>query len=344
MASYPELPARYYARMGEILQRLGVDVVALLQAAGLRPQLFTEPGAMLRLDQVEILIAEATRLAGRSDLAFELGRSLRISAHSVVGYGILSSPSIDYAMRLTSRFFRLISPTFRMRYRAGAERATILFEPALPLSHAAFVFHVETVAVGIHAALLELLQGAMPRHELRLSIAEPPHAARYAELEGARALFGWQGGTGLCLELPAATMARPPTLADANALQLAEARCNALLQDAVAEGRVADWVRMMLREASDGLPTLTELAHTLNLSSRTLDRHLQREGCGFRELLAEVRQERARELLKAGRMTITQIALELGYGDAANFTRAFRRECGCSPSEFKGRATGRTSP
>ncbi|HSW11450.1 MAG TPA: AraC family transcriptional regulator [Solimonas sp.] len=335
MTIVPELPARYYARMGEILQRHGVDVAALLQAAGVRPQLFAEPGAMLRLDQVETLLAEAARLSGRSDLGFELGRSLRISTHSVVGYGILSSPTIDYAMRLTARFFRLLSPTFRMRCRRDAAQAEIRFEPALPLSHGAFVFHVETIAVAIHSALYELLQDQMPSHQLLLSIAEPPHAARYAELEGARVQFGWTGATGLCLRLPAAVMDRPPILADPNALQLAEARCAALLRDAVAEGRVADWVRMMLREASDGLPTLTELAHTLNLSQRTLDRHLQREGQGFRELLAQVRQERARDLLAAGRMTVTQIALELGYSDAANFTRAFRREAGISPSEYR---------
>lgn len=337
-AAYPELPARYYVRMGENLRRLGVDVPALLGSAGVRPELFAEPGAMLRLDQVETLIAGATRLSGRSDLAFELGRSLRLSAHSVVGYGILSSPSIDYAMRLAARFFRLITPTYRMRYRCDAQQAEILFEPALPLSHAAFQFHTEAVAVGMHSALSELLREQMPRHELQLSIAEPPHLARYAELAGARCLFQWPGGTGLRLLLPAAVMQQPPALADASALQLAEARCAALLRDAVAAGKVADWVRMMLREAGNGLPTLTELAHTLNLSERTLDRHLQREGCGFRELLREMRQERAGELLAAGRLSVTQIALELGYTDAANFARAFRRECGLSPSAFRSRA------
>jgi len=336
-AAYPELPARYYVRMGEILRRQGVDVPALLAAAGVRPELFAEPGAMLRLDQVEALIAESTQRTGRSDLGFELGRSLRLSTHSVVGYGILSSPTIDYAMRLAARFFRLITPTFRMRCRRDAGAVEMRFEPSLPLGHGAYVFHVEAVAVGIHGALQELLQERMPRHELQLSIAAPPHAARYGELDGARTQFGWSEAAGLRLLLPAAPMDLPPSLADPNALQLAEARCAALLRDAVAQGRVADWVRMMLREASDGLPSLGELAHTLNLSQRTLDRHLQREGCGFRELLRQVRQERACELLAAGRLSVTQIALELGYTDAANFARAFRRESDLSPSQWQQR-------
>lgn len=337
MTTYPELPARYYARMGEILQRAGVDVPSLLREVGVRAELFGQAGAMLRLDQVETLLAAAHRRANRSDIAFELGRTLKLSAHSVVGYGILSSPTIEYAMRLAGRYFRLLSPTMRMRFRIEREEAEILIEPALPLSHLAFVFHLETAAVAMHCALAELLQQHLPRYALYLSIEEPPHLQRYAELAEARCHFGWQGGTGVRLLLPASTLQRAPALADPTALKLAEERCRTLLQDAVAEGRLSDWVRMMLREASGGLPTQAELAHTLNLSPRTLDRHLQREGAGFRELAAEVRLERARAMLDARKLSVTQIAHELGYSDAANFTRAFRRECGSSPSEWRAR-------
>lgn len=337
MAQYPELPARYYLRMGEVLLRMGVDPLPLLQRAGLRREQLLAADAMLRLDQVENLIAEAEAAVGRSDLAFELGRSLRLSAHSIVGYGILSSPTLDYAMRLTSRFFRLISPTVRMSYRLDAASAEIRFEPVLPLSHRALVFHLETVAAGIHNALQELLGERLPRYQMQISIAEPVHAARYADLEGARVQFGWDG-TGVRMLMSAAIMGRAPALADATALKLAEDRCRALLTDAVSEGRVADWIRMMLREASGGLPSLEDLAHTLNLSARTLDRHLQREGSGFRALQQEILRERACALLEAGRLSVTQIAHELGYTDAANFSRAFKRDTGMSPRDWRSQA------
>jgi AraC-like DNA-binding protein len=96
-------------------------------------------------------------------------------------------------------------------------------------------------------------------------------------------------------------------------------------------------VTMMLREASDGVPSLTELAHTLNLSARTLDRYLAREGSSFRELSTRVRHQMACELLRGGTLNITQIAYQLGYTDAANFTRAFRRQANCSPSDYRQR-------
>ena len=89
-------------------------------------------------------------------------------------------------------------------------------------------------------------------------------------------------------------------------------------------------------EAGEGLPSQVELARTLNLSSRTLDRYLDREGVRFRAMANEVRHEKACALLEAGELSITQIAYELGYSDASNFTRAFRRRAGMSPAAYRG--------
>ena len=83
------------------------------------------------------------------------------------------------------------------------------------------------------------------------------------------------------------------------------------------------------------IESLEELARTLNLSARTLDRYLQKEGRQFRELAAEQRQRRAEAMLADNQLSITQIALELGYSDAANFTRAFRKISGVSPSQWR---------
>src|SRR3546814_8811122 len=72
---------------------------------------------------------------------------------------------------------------------------------------------------------------------------------------------------------------------------------------------------MMLTEARDGMPTLDELAHILHITSRTLDRRLQREGQQFQEMTKRVRLERAFELLGTQRMSVTQVALQLGRSE-----------------------------
>src|SRR3546814_16700763 len=74
---------------------------------------------------------------------------------------------------------------------------------------------------------------------------------------------------------------------------------------------------MMLTEARDGMPTLDELAHILHITSRTLDRRLQREGQQFQEMTKRVRLERAFELLGTQRMSVTQAALPHGKNGSA---------------------------
>ncbi|MFX4627876.1 AraC family transcriptional regulator, partial [Acinetobacter baumannii] len=68
---------------------------------------------------------------------------------------------------------------------------------------------------------------------------------------------------------------------------------------------------------------------------RTLDRHLKTEHTSFRELARAARMARAMAMLDDTSLAITRIAYELGYSDAANFTRAMRRDAGMTPVEYR---------
>lgn len=337
-----EVPARYYARLCELLGQDGMDVAALLKAARIRPAVIQGPDAVLRLSQVEALLDEIFRLTQRRDQGHDLGRALKLSSHSIVGYGMLSSPTVGYALTLAARYFRLIMPSFRMRFRVDGEQAEIEMLPVLPMSSQCLLFHLEAIAVALHWEIRELLRNQMPAYDLYLSIAAPPHQERYNELVEARCHFGWQSRPGFRMQFPAAVALRTPALADPGAVQMAEKRCNELIRSAIAQGRVGGWIRMMLREASDGWPSLTELAQTLNLSPRTLDRYLEKEGESFRKLSNRTRHEKALELLEDERLTVTHIAYELGYTDMSNFSRSFRREAGVAPNDYRSRRAGRT--
>ncbi len=117
---------------------------------------------------------------------------------------------------------------------------------------------------------------------------------------------------------------------------MAEQRCRTLLQRYSERGNWTGWVVMMLTEAEDSQPTLEELAGLLGISARTLDRYLKKVDSSFRDLAIEVRNGRAQKLLREGQLTISQIAYRLGFTDVANFSRAFRRANGASPSDFRG--------
>lgn len=88
-------------------------------------------------------------------------------------------------------------------------------------------------------------------------------------------------------------------------------------------------------------PGLVELAHALGTNERKLTLAFRRKvGMSVFEYLAELRLETARRLLEAGSMQIQLIADRVGYRNAGDFTRAFRRRHGISPREYR-RALGK---
>lgn len=56
-------------------------------------------------------------------------------------------------------------------------------------------------------------------------------------------------------------------------------------------------------------------------------------------LIRGMRLRRAADLLRAGNRTISQIAYETGFSDQAHFTRSFKQQFGCTPSEYRDQPT-----
>ena len=58
-------------------------------------------------------------------------------------------------------------------------------------------------------------------------------------------------------------------------------------------------------------------------------------GQTIREYQRMLRLDRAKQLLKETNRTVTEIAQMTGFTDVFYFSKIFRRECGCSPSEYR---------
>lgn len=83
------------------------------------------------------------------------------------------------------------------------------------------------------------------------------------------------------------------------------------------------------------LPGLAELAPILGLSAATLRRRLAAEGHSYLQLRQASCCDAAQRSLHGSHATITDIALQLGFGSAAAFRRAFVQWCGTSPSAYR---------
>ena len=84
-------------------------------------------------------------------------------------------------------------------------------------------------------------------------------------------------------------------------------------------------------------PTVKLMADLCGTSSRSLHRQLKLEGKTYQEILDEVRFERACRRLQESKISIKELATQLGYSGSNNFVRAFKRKCGDTPGDFRKR-------
>lgn len=104
----------------------------------------------------------------------------------------------------------------------------------------------------------------------------------------------------------------------------------------------ADDVQQWLRAHLADQYNLPELARHFNVSTRTLLRRFSadtgRSPLGF---LQSARVSTAKRLLETSRLSIGEIAAEVGYRDATTFRQLFVRSAGLTPSEYRRQFGGR---
>ena len=95
-------------------------------------------------------------------------------------------------------------------------------------------------------------------------------------------------------------------------------------------------IEKLLSSASNGqVANLELMADMLNQSPRTLRRRLVAEGTTFSEIVDTWRFKSSLDLLAQEKSRIDTIAERLGYANAPNFERAFKRWTGQTPGDYR---------
>jgi AraC-like DNA-binding protein len=202
-------------------------------------------------------------------------------------------------------------------------------------------FYLEMHASGHENQVRLFLGGVPPPYEISVAMPEPPHVARYHALAPVQFSFDPAAMPGVRVVMGSEMLDRPLPLGNPRMVAEIDERCRTLGQRPPAgdEGW-GDYVRMVLRQAQGELVTLEDVARHAQVSVRSVDRYLRKEGLQFRDLAQQLRFERACERLSQPAATVAQVAAELGFSDAANFSRAFRRVVGVALGEYRRRAAG----
>lgn len=85
----------------------------------------------------------------------------------------------------------------------------------------------------------------------------------------------------------------------------------------------------------NGNPMLDDVAQALGVRSTDVSEYVQKQGINFMAWVSDQRLRRSAELITTTDRKIAEIATALGYNDLPTFTRAFKRQFGMAPSEYR---------
>ena len=287
---------------------------------------FFEVEASQELTVVRNLLHHLAHVPG---IGLEAGRRYRLTGYGILGYALLSSRTLRSAIDFAVRYLDLTFAFNRYQTEKVADGLRIVLDDRdVPKDCRQFL--VERDAAATVALSRQLLLKPLPLHRAIFRFERPSYAARFEEFFLGPVFFG---GPVHEMVISNEWVDQPLPQADEPTVRLCEEQCRELLDRRRAQTRVSERVRQHLLRPR-GAAQMEGLAAELGMAPRTLHRHLAAEGASFRQLLDEVRQALAEEML-AHRMTVDEVAERLGYSEASSFAHAFKRWKGISPRTYR---------
>lgn len=331
----PIIPARYCLMLIELLKQREVPLQEILEILDVEVENLAEQGdRKFSLQQVEQAIQCSLKYPQNYDLAFEFGKLLNLSAHSLVGYLMLTSETLLQAQHYLAQYFKLVIPNFKYIVYEDEQTVSVTMEPAMPMDHLSLNFHLEANAMAMYHSFLDLAGKNIFHYHIYLSFAKPHHYEQYQKLKWATFHFQSLTKPSVKAVFSKQHLNMPLPMANPHSLKVAEQHCQELMQQIMDHGEVVSWLKMILQN-SYHIPKLAECAKLLNISTKTLQREIQKQGADFQDLRMQIVIDRAKALLQQTQRSVADIADELGYSNASNFARTFKSYMQYTPLEYR---------
>ena len=313
--------------IAEFMQRQGGSIARVLSDVDLPFALLEHRDLVVPLREQFRLLERAARETGDDYFGARLGQVVRSRELSRFGAWACSAPTLREAIRRAHAGMGVMLQTATvLRFTQNDEAALWSIEFVEPESEGRH--HNELLGISYMIDAIRSYAGAnWYPHTVFTAL---PKAERHAPLEDVFRCNVSHGHPVTAVSFSAALLdcPRSPTShAEGEGAPEAE-----LPRERDALATIGAVVDLALHE---DYPRVDWVSAKMGLSRRSLQRLLGRNGTSFGEIVEQALCRRAIVRLGDRGTAITDIALELGYSDAAHFTRAFRRWTGMPPSAYR---------
>jgi AraC-like DNA-binding protein len=293
-----------------------------------------DPAVRVSYRQASCIVGAALRALPQADIGLQLGCRQNIGNFGLLGLAMMTARTFGDAIGIGLQYAGLSGSLMDLEFDTSDPGAIAMVATQRAPDPDLLPFLCEE----LFASTLMLCRGLVGEdfrpQRLELAYPAPAYAERYRSLFACEVDFDMPRNR--VLVDSSWLSCRLPTYNPVSAQQ-ALALCRAQLPRERPASEIVASVRRLLRERLPENPRLADIAAELHLTERTLRRHLASAGTGFKAIHDDARSERARDLLHECQLPINQIGAALGFKDAREFRRAFKRWTGATPSEVRKR-------
>lgn len=312
----------------------GHDAEAVFLQAGLDPSKFKDEDARFPADSITQLHETIIATTGDPCFMLKLADHWHPSHLHALGYGWLASTSLKEAFDRLIRYYAIAAISAEcITFEKTSEGYLydVLFPQDLHPLH-------ETEEDSLLVVVLTMcrISAGASFNPLRVRVRRPAPlcASEFHDYFGTAVEFGSDAS---CMLLPAAQIEMELPTANST---LARA-CDQIIHQYLSRldrAHVINKVRTRLVEVMpSGRLSEEAIARSLHLSIRSLQRRLKQEGTTFKFLVEDTRKALAHSYIRDKHTSIGEITYLLGYSDPANFSRAYKRWTGMTPTENRAR-------
>lgn len=312
----------------KVLQTRGLDSHSIFKQAELDPSKLGDGNARYSLINMKLLWEISLQESGDPCFGVEVGKSWAPTTFHALGFAWFASHSLKEALQRLTRYSRIVNNSLSARLEEHGTNLHLFFNT----SDDEKLFHY----AARDAALVSLITMCRMLCGENFSPVEIHVTRKRSLCSDQLELFA---GVPIQYEMENNLtlydrMFAEKRLASGNS-ELARVNEEVVVKYLTSIDRGSTVMRVkasLIELMPSGQISEDTVASGLNMSQRTLQRKLSDEQTSFSAIYKSIRQEMASTYIKDSHMSMTEISYLLGFSEQANFTRAYRRWYGTSPS------------
>lgn len=328
----PACSANYMEIFFQVMTERGINFLSWFQNSSIDPGLLMKFTGYVCYQDLEQFVNQCPQFLEVEGLGLSVGEKLDIAAHGTLTYAILSSESYLKGFEIFRRYQKICTQFIEFNVIKRERKIAFEFSVTERMLAPLYRFYMESALSGTYTFLRQYLSLPQLKVSLAFDYPKPAYVERYQHLFGGDVHF--DAGIN-ALTFSADLIERAPLTANDKIFSLAEQQCRAMLNELNTDVSLVERIYNYLLQSPWDFPSQETIASQLSMSMRTLRRRLSELGTDYQTLVDAVRETLAKQYLVETEWSVLEIGEMLGYSEATNFKRAFKRWTGFTPTDYR---------